>query len=128
MILGFKEQFKEPILKGTKIHTIREDKHNRWRQWRLIQFATGVRTKKYNCFEELPCTGTQRIEIKHQHTDVFVYVDGMYLYDSIAPHNLSINKMLSLAKNDGFKTIDDFFMWFNKDFEGKIIHWTDLRY
>ena len=33
-----------------------------------------------------------------------------------------------LAKNDGFESVEDFFAYFNKDFKGKIIHWTDLQY
>ena len=30
--------------------------------------------------------------------------------------------------NDGFDSIENFLRWFNKDFEGKIIHWTGFRY
>ena len=33
-----------------------------------------------------------------------------------------------LAKHDGFNSMEDFFKWFDKDFKGKIIHWTDFRY
>jgi len=33
-----------------------------------------------------------------------------------------------LAKNDGFEGIEDFFKWFNEDFKGKIIHWTNYKY
>ena len=48
-----------------------------------------------------------------------VIIDGRYLnYDEI--------KILSL--NDGFDSVQQFFKWFNKDFEGKIIHWTKLKY
>ena len=36
--------------------------------------------------------------------------------------------MKDLARNDGFDSIQAFFEWFKEDFEGKIIHWTDLRY
>jgi hypothetical protein len=41
-----------------------------------------------------------------------------------------LNKNISeqLAINDGFETVEHFFRWFNEDFSGKIIHWTDLRY
>lgn len=28
----------------------------------------------------------------------------------------------------GFDSVKDFFRYFNKDFKGKIIHWTDLKY
>jgi hypothetical protein len=33
-----------------------------------------------------------------------------------------------LSKNEGFNLVDDFFRFFNKDFEGKIIHWTNYKY
>jgi hypothetical protein len=36
MILGFKPCFVAPILAGTKIHTIRDDPHNRWKAGREI--------------------------------------------------------------------------------------------
>jgi hypothetical protein len=60
MILGFKPQFKEPILKGTKIHTLRDDEQERWRVGMTIHFATGVRTKYYNCFKQDKCKSTQQ--------------------------------------------------------------------
>ena len=132
MILGFKPQFKEPILNGTKIHTIREDKNNRWHFGKLIQFATGVRTKNYHCFKEGVCFGTQRIEIKHQAGFVEVFIDGVH-FGEIYHHGLDdiyeyTVDLINLAKNDGFENIEDFFKWFNKDFKGKIIHWTKFKY
>ena len=36
--------------------------------------------------------------------------------------------MWQLAINDGFESLKHFFEYFNEDFEGKIIHWTDLKY
>ena len=36
--------------------------------------------------------------------------------------------MLNLVQNDGFASISDFLKFFNKDYTGKIIHWTDLKY
>lgn len=33
-----------------------------------------------------------------------------------------------LAKNDGFDSVEDFFRYFNSNFDGKIIHWTDYIY
>ena len=124
MILGFKPQFPEPIKKGIKKHTIREDKHNRWKAGHIIHMATGVRTKLYNCFYKCKCTGTQKIEISVDNDKLMgqiicVYIDSKLLYHS---------DVETLAKNDGFDSAKDFFAWFNKDFSGKIIHWTDLRY
>lgn len=124
MILSFKQQFVEPILNGSKIHTIREDKPNRWRKYNSIHFATGVRTKNYNCFKKGICRSYQDIEIVHdknvcKQLNRSVFVDGI---------ELTPIQILKLAKNDGFKSEEDFFEWFNTDFEGKIIHWTNLQY
>lgn len=113
--------FVPKIKKGIKIHTIREDKSNRWRAGLKIHFATGVRSKNYNCFKKGVVKSIQKIEIKWNETWFypFVYIDGRLL------HLMEIEK---LAINDGFETIDDFCKWFDKDFTGKIIHWTDFKY
>ena len=113
MVLSFKPQFVEPILNGTKVHTIREDSFNRWKNGMKIHFATGVRTKEYKQFKSGFCMGIQSIEIDFPR----VRVDGM---------DLIFSKRLSLAKDDGFNGLQDFFEWFNKPFKGKIIHWTNL--
>ena len=34
----------------------------------------------------------------------------------------------NIARNDGFDSINEFFDFFDKDFSGKIIHWTDKKY
>lgn len=126
MILSFKKKFVEPIRLGSKIHTIREDPKARWCAGKLIHMATGVRTKKYNCFRPDVCVSVQAIQIHHHdYRDaggnylIKVVVDGKELDDFQLDH---------IAKNDGFKSLGDFFKFFNSDFQGKIIHWTDLRY
>lgn len=126
MILGFKAQFREPILAGTKIHTIREDKHDRWHAGINIQMATGVRTKNYECFREMQCLRTERIFMTYTHL-LEITIGEKYLYHQ--------DKVL-LAKNDGFVGYDEFEDWFYKvikrdpkeRFYGKIIHWTDYKY
>ena len=120
MILGFKKQFVEPILAGTKIHTIREDKHRRWKVGNKIQFATGVRTKKYKQFSEKVCTGIQRIEMKWTNE-----IDMICKIDEIDIIGIEFSK---LSRNDGFPFVYEFLNWFSKDFTGVIIHWTDFRY
>lgn len=133
MILPFKEQFREPIKAGTKKHSIREDKSRRWQKGHIIHFATGVRTKNYEQFHEAICTGVQDIEIKY--TDmrgaVEIYIDGEQfgLWHRFMPEK-SVNpeKVLQLARNDGFESVKDFLSWFQRDFKGRIIHWTDLKY
>ena len=124
MILGFKEQFEMPIKKGTKVHSIREDKHNRWKSGILIHFAKGVRTKNYINFMLGQCFSTQKIKIMYNN----IQPCGNTLSVSIDDWELSLNEIERLAINDGFDSMDDFLNWFDKDFFGKVIHWTDLRY
>ena len=47
------------------------------------------------------------------------------IIDNIVLTNKQIEQ---LAKNDGFDSVQDFFNWFNEDFNGRIIHWTDFKY
>jgi len=130
MILGFKKQFKRPILAGTKIHTIREDKTDRWNIGRMIQFATGVRTKKYEQFYEEQCRGIQEIRIAWMEWDTdnvaYIWIDEVCVGSYF--RGRSTGRCKEIAENDGFENVDDFFKWFNRDFEGKIIHWTDFKY
>lgn len=124
MILAFKEQFKFPIQEGIKIHTIREDSHFRWKSGNTIQMATGVRTPQYHCFYETTCKSVQALQINWIQVGTVtkqmqVKIDGVILN----PIEVAI-----LAAQDGFKNVEDFAKWFDKDFSGKIIHWTDYRY
>lgn len=129
MILSFREvytvngkpeitDFKKKILKGDKIHTIREDKPNRWKAGNQIHCALGVRTKKYECFHETVCYSTQKIEITE---DRRILVDDKELSPAMAR---------LLAQNDGFKSEAHFWWWFGSyiPFTGKIIHWTKFDY
>ncbi|HBG39927.1 MAG TPA: hypothetical protein DDW85_00770 [Porphyromonadaceae bacterium] len=130
MIIGFKERFKNLILTGTKIHTIREDKHNRWCAGRILHMATGVRTKRYECFKEAVCISIQDIEITWDDC-IVVSIDGktfalLTKYDEA--FDIGERELLELARNDGFESITDFLSFFKGDFTGKIIHWTDLKY
>ena len=133
MILGFKPQFKDLILKGDKIHTIRFDRTDRWSKGRVIQFATGVRTKKYKQFMDGICTGVQYIRMEWDDNGPCIYMRD---YNSdlcpwelfYEPSGYGVAEYKKLVINDGFKCIKDFQEWFNEDFEGKIIHWTDYSY
>lgn len=122
MVLGFKSQFVEPILKGTKIHSIRVDAHNRWKAGRAIQMATGVRTKRYNCFREEICKSIQSFEIQWDRRGMFyeIKIDGRHLKTS--------KEVEELAHNDGFVDTYTFIQWFNTNFKGRILHWTDKKY
>jgi len=129
MVIGFNKQFPDKITEGTKKHTIREDKHDRWNAGMIMHMATGVRTKNYKCFKVDSCTGTQKIIIIHYPHKASVYVDNKLVghYSKIFEVTKYLN-LKKLAKNDGFDSTVDFFKWFNTNFTGKLIHWTDLRY
>jgi len=121
MVLGFKKQFLDKILNGTKIHTIREDKNRRWQKGVKIQFATGVRTKSYKQFKESVCKWSQAVELYFESREIYLGLNGqMHLLDK------KHNEMF--AKNDGFDSEDEFWKWFNKPFHGVVIHWTDFIY
>lgn len=117
MVLGFKKQFVPLIENGTKIHTIREDKHERWKAGRSIQFATGVRTRHYNKFRDGECHSVQQVEIEPMSRTI--KVDGI----EIDPRDHG-----QFAKCDGFPEEWAFWDWFNKPLKGKLIHWTEFQY
>jgi len=131
MVLGFNKRFEEPILAEIKLHTIREDKHGRWHAGRAIHMATGVRTKHYNCFKQKECISTQAIKFKwHEPTKKAPdrWCNILVSVNHCGYKLLSYREIERLAINDGFKTVADLLIWFNKDFKGKIIHWTNLKY
>lgn len=106
---------------GRKIHTIREDKHGRWKAGQGIHFVINNRTPNRIQFLPVsPVKSTQQIIIRNLFNDRNVW---------IGEHQLSMSEIEALAKNDGFSSADDFWSWFSgQDFEGKIIHWTDYTY
>src|SRR5688500_11448971 len=88
MTLGYKEAFpdgtptffKEKILAGIiesggdikvlphvpKLHSMREDIHDRWYPNMMIHHVYGNRTKRRQCFLKNKCTSTQRVLILHK--------------------------------------------------------------
>jgi hypothetical protein len=112
-----------------KLHTIRDDKNNRWKVGTIIDFFINCRQKNMFRFAPvLPVVSVQEIEIEwynkeHKkpewYKNVTISVDGFYL---------NATKIIELAQNDGFDNVEDFFAYFDKDFKGKLIHWTDLKY
>lgn len=128
MLLGFKNQFVNPILEGEKIHTIRHDVHDRWQPGKTIHMCTGLRTKDLNIFNIKPCISIQRIIIDTYHEGIGILgAEGIVIFDGwLQPTEIEI-----LSRNDGFERLSDFWEWFRNDkHDGthKLIHWTHLTY
>ncbi|MEI6435226.1 MAG: hypothetical protein WCP32_10305 [Bacteroidota bacterium] len=129
MVIGFKEHFVVSILSGIKQHTIREDKHNRWKPGMLMHMATGVRTKNYYQFALETCTRVDKIEIFWAGTTIVIFISGMQICEFNTAGdfcNFGGNGYLNLfqlAIKDGFDGVDSFTKWFDKPFIGKIIYW-----
>ncbi len=113
-----------------KLHSIREDKKDRWKLGMKIHFVYGNRTKHRECWFLWHVFGIEYISIVHPPCC------GMeiYVHDKPAPGDSDeITKLNSqdierLALNDGFDSLEDFKEYFKDDFHGKLIHWTELKY
>ena len=119
------EWFNTFLVSKPKLHSIRDDKPNRWKAGNNIHFVIGNRTKERYLFcPIIPCISVQKIKIEWIQeeinlTSMQIQVDDKQL-NCVEIENLSIN--------DGFDSLQRFMEWFNEDFEGKIIHWTNLKY
>lgn len=125
-----------------KLHTIREDKKSRWGAGSDIHFVINSRTKNYFQFAPvIKCKSVQTIEIKDvshlPNVSEYGIVLGYPVKDMVFNLAFSViidgipqteGQITQLAINDGFDSVEDFFAYFNKDFKGVIVHWTDLKY
>lgn len=107
-----------------KIHTIRNDYSNRWKKGNKIHFVINNRTpKRFQFMPVIKCVSTQEVWIQPYSKRVLVYNEPTSCW-----RELKLEDIETLSKNDGFKTVGDFWNYFNSEFAGKIIHWTDFRY
>jgi hypothetical protein len=115
-----------------KRHTIREDKSNKWKAGNDIHMVINNRTPdRFQFAPTIKCISTQLIWIKSLEKKILVenYIDdNKTIPDNFFWKELQEDEVLSLIKNDGFDSVDEFWNYFNKDFSGKIIHWTNLKY
>lgn len=117
-----------------KLHTFREDPKDRWKPGYDIHHLYNSRKKNRDNFLINRCHSIQNVSIIHEvpligknelDEDVKIGTHPVVLIDG---RWMSPEMIETIAKNDGFKDTEQFFRWFNKNFIGKIIHWTKLRY
>lgn len=128
----FDEYFETPDYGlESKLHTIREDKTNRWKAGNDIHFVINNRTKdRFQFAPVVKCRSVQNIEIKEMimTTRPNCMIEDKIYTVKVDNKYLSENEIENLAINDGFPDTKSFFDFFNDGFNGKIIHWTDKRY
>lgn len=104
-----------------KLTTIREDKNDLWKVGSKIHFTIHDEIKdRFQFAPVIEVKRVQKIRIIHD-GDRLVYINDNFWWESR-------EVVEDIALNDGFNSVDDFFKFFNKNFVGKIIHWTDLEY
>lgn len=123
-----------------KLHTIRKDELNRWKPGMSVQGYYHARTKRSRKIFDGQCVSVQSIKITYRQNNGFsqsveIQIDKKVwmVVLNIHPvtgeyemHNIP-ETIYDLIINDGL-TPQQFFKWFNVNFEGKIIHFTDLKY
>lgn len=110
-----------------KLHTIRHDEHERWKAGMNIHFVINNRTpNRYQFAPVIKCTSVQEINIVYWYNPKTEQFDKPAIY--IDKKVLSKKQVEQLAVNDGFDNTEAFFAYFNTNFNGKIIHWTNTRY
>lgn len=113
-----------------KLHTIREDKNDRWKPGVMIDFFINARQKNMFRFApRIPVRSIQKVYMSYAYNNIIeISIDGRQIHDA--------SQLLEFAINDGFDTWDDFFNYFypaikatpDNWLERKLIHWTDKRY
>lgn len=129
----------------SKYHSVREDKNGRWKVGTKIDFFINARQKNMFRFAPvLPVVSIQNIEFIYKYNTenlsclgiaydrtCTIMIDGKFYGDAYLLHDYIVSNSYTIpifANNDGFDTPEDLFAYFNKNFKGKIIHWTNLKY
>lgn len=123
MLLTYSNNRFPPLIKADiKIHTIREDNHNRWKPGMEIHhWMHNPRNRSKSPYPFLPDTHRliSKQEIGIEPTIKMVRIEGRFLNDK---------EIDELAYNDGLDNRRVFFKWFTQSFSGYILHWTNKKY
>lgn len=134
-------KFDNSIDHQPKIHTIREDKTERWKPGIMIDFFINARqVTMFRFAPRIPVISVQEIFMTSRGSmlEITVAKQGSY----IGGEDFYVDAVTQgqLATNDGFSKYDDFRNYFlsvieangkatgNYWFSGKIIHWTNFNY
>ncbi|MFV0269446.1 MAG: hypothetical protein ACK5HT_20170 [Draconibacterium sp.] len=111
-----------------KLHTMRKDPKGLWVPGKKIHMVVFNRTKnRFQFAPVLEVKSTQEVSIKYKGGDKYpvVTIDNKRF---TANDRYGVEMLREIAFNDGFNSMDHFFMWFNTNDTYKLIQWTDLKY
>lgn len=126
----YKISFDNTLSHTPKLHTIREDKNDRWKSGVMIDFFINCRQPNMFRFApRIPVVSTQTVYMSYAFNDLIEISVGHKELFGYA-------ERLQFAQNDGFDTWEKFFDYFypmikatpNNFLKRKLIHWTDKRY
>lgn len=116
--------FKEQILEGNKLHTIRAERKRPTKAGDTLQLFTGLRTAKAKKFLTIPC-----LKVRHISIDL---VDNSIMLDNTM---LTFEQIEQLVRNDGFETIGSFYTFFKAEYfpdqllnDLRLIQWVETPY
>lgn len=111
-LYNFTPRFVEPILQGTKLHTIRAPRKYPSRSGDSLFLYVGLRQPGARLLLTVRCTKVEKIRI----TTNGVWIEGV---------RLGWWEMEKLASADGFSSYEEMFGFFKErlPFCGNIIHW-----
>ncbi len=118
-----------------KLHTIRVDAKKRWKAGKLIHAVINnrIKNKMLQFAPTMQCKRTQKILIEWRGTTIIVRFSTRTFieFNTAFAHDLSnvnFQRLQQLSVNDGFDTVEYFLQYFSAGIEGKLIHWTGLKY
>jgi tRNA G37 N-methylase TrmD len=134
MILSFSlDSFVEKIKSGAKIHTIRRNVGERWKVGNKIHFwkdnPRHIAKNPY-CFGTGKVIRVNPIAIRYfrQPENSYSYARGNKFVE-VTMNGAKLTRMEceELAQNDGFGSFEEFLDWFDSDFNGSIIFWSNFE-
>lgn len=132
MLLGFKPQFQQPIITGTKIHTLRDKRKVTPKIGETLHMYTGLRTRKAKLIrKDLKLKAVQEVYILLTWD---LYLKRHYVSELLIDGRDCTNALVEFFINDGFSTAYEYIAFVNPP-KGKncyikkdIFHWTDFKY
>lgn len=134
---SFKKQFVEPILLGTKRHTIRAPKKGRARHARpgdQLQLYTGMRTRQCKLIAKAPCESVYEVLLCWDTDTIFVVDTSPDEHGKARYHSRSMSaaEAEKFARDDGFASLAAMKAFWTKThpgvpvFKGVVICWPPL--